>query len=136
MATVFEPRAYHFALRGERVRSFAGLGNEQAQRVAIGNGIAIAVFAGVVDVDRKTRQPLDHVLAGECSMPAGTAGGNVDAGCCGQLLVVDFHLAQVDLARVERDATQRGVANGPRLLPDFLEHEMLVAALFRLNRIP
>ena len=26
--------------------------------------------------------------------------------------------------------------NGPRLLPDLLEHEVLVAALFRLDRIP
>ena len=54
----------------------------------------------------------------------------------GQLFVGNLHLAQEDLARVERDAAQRGVGNGPRLLPDFLEHEVLVAALFRLDRIP
>ena len=53
-----------------------------------------------------------------------------------QLLVGNLHLAQEDLARVERNAAQRGVANGARLLPDFLEHEVLVAALFRLDRIP
>ena len=69
-------------------------------------------------------------------MPTGAAGGNVDAGGVGEFFVGNLHLAQENLARVERDAAQRGVGNGPRLLPDFLEHEVLVAALFRLDRIP
>ena len=54
----------------------------------------------------------------------------------GQFFVGDLHLAQEDLARVERNAAQRGVANGARLLPDLLEHEVLVAAFFRLDRVP
>ena len=33
-------------------------------------------------------------------------------------------------------AAQRGVPHGARLLEDFLEHEMLVAALFRHDRVP
>ena len=128
--------ADHLALGGQGVGGFAGLGDEQAQRVAVGNGIAIAVFAGVVDVDRQAREPLDHVLAGQRRVPAGAAGGDVDAGGVGEFLVADLHLAQEDLAGVERDAAQGGVANGARLLPDFLEHEVLVAALFRLDGIP
>ncbi len=72
--------ANHFALRGERVGGFAGLGDEQAEGVAVGDGIAIAVFAGVVDVDGQTREALDHVLAGEGGVPTGAAGGDVDAG--------------------------------------------------------
>ena len=35
-----------------------------------------------------------------------------------------------------RDAAERGVANGARLLVDFLEHEVLEAALFRHDRVP
>ena len=136
MATVFEPRRDHLALGGERVGGFAGLRDEQAEGVAIGNGIAIAVFAGVVDVDGHAREALDHVFAGERGMPAGAAGGDVDAGGAGEFVVVDFHFAEEDVAGVERDAAEGGVANGARLLPDFLEHEVLVAALFRLDRIP
>ena len=40
------------------------------------------------------------------------------------------------LPESERDAAEGGVADGARLLPDFLEHEVLVAALFRLDGIP
>ena len=57
-------------------------------------------------------------------------------GARGQLFVGDLHFAEEDFAGVERDAAQRGVGNGARLLPDFLEHEVLVAALFRLDGIP
>ncbi len=69
-------------------------------------------------------------------MPTGAAGGDVDAGGAGEFVVVDVHFAEEDAAGVERDAAEGGVANGPRLLPDFLEHEVLVAALFRLDRVP
>ena len=126
----------HLALGGESVGSFAGLGNEQAQGVAIGDGVAIAIFAGVVDVNRKAGEAFDHVLAGERRVPTGAAGGDVDAGGAGQFVVVDLHFAEEDVAGVEGDAAERGVADGARLLPDFLEHEVLVAALFRLDRVP
>ena len=89
----------HFALRGEGVGGFAGLGDEQAEGVAIGNGIAIAVFAGVVDVDGQAREALDHVLAGEGGVPAGAAGGDVDAGGAGELVVGDLHFAEEDACR-------------------------------------
>src|SRR6202795_4305684 len=69
-------------------------------------------------------------------MPTGAAGGDVDAGGRGQLFVVDFHLTEEDLARIERETAERCVADGARLLPDFLEHEVFVAALFRLDWIP
>ena len=101
-----------------------------------GDGIAIAVLAGVVHVHRQPRQPLDHVLAGQGGMPTGAAGGDVDASTRRQFFVGNLHLAEKDLAGVQRDAAQRGVADGARLLPDFLEHEVLVAAFFRLDRIP
>ncbi len=136
MATVFEPRRDHLALRGERVGGLTGLRDEQAEGVAVGNGIAIAVFAGVVDVDGQAGKALDHVFAREGRMPTGSAGGDVDARRGGKLVVADFHFAEEDFAGVERDAAQGGVANGARLLPDFLEHEVLVAALFRLDRVP
>ncbi len=53
-----------------------------------------------------------------------------------ELLFGDLHLVQKDVARVQRDAAQRGVAHGARLLVNFLEHEMLEAALFRHDRVP
>ena len=70
----------HLALRGEGVGGFAGLGDEQAEGVGVGDGVAIAVLAGVVDVDGDAGEALDHVLAGEGGVPAGAAGGDVDLG--------------------------------------------------------
>ena len=69
----------HLALRGQRIGGFAGLGDEQAQRIAVGDGIAIAVFAGVVHIDGQAGQPLDHIFAGQAGVPTGAAGGDVDA---------------------------------------------------------
>ena len=53
-----------------------------------------------------------------------------------EFLVGDLHLAEEDVAGVERDAAEGGVADGAGLLPDFLEHEVLVAALFGLDGVP
>ena len=69
-------------------------------------------------------------------MPAGAAGSDIDARGEANSIVVDLHLAEIDFARVERNAAQRSVGNGARLLPDLLQHEVLVAALFRLDGIP
>ena len=46
------------------------------------------------------------------------------------------HLVEKDAAGIERDASLHRVANGARLLVNFLEHEMLEAAFLRHDRIP
>src|ERR1044071_8028796 len=46
------------------------------------------------------------------------------------------HLVEKHLSAVERDSSLHRVANGARLLVDFLEHEMLEAALLRHDWIP
>ena len=47
-----------------------------------------------------------------------------------------MHLIEEHAAGVMRDAAFNSFANRARLLENFLEHEMLEAAFFRLNRIP
>jgi hypothetical protein len=63
-------------------------------------------------------------------------GGNRDALGGGEFLFSELHLGEVDLAGVKGHAAQRGVSDGARLLPDLLEHEVFVSALFRLDRVP
>ncbi len=48
----------------------------------------------------------------------------------------DLHLVEEDVAGFLRNASQRGVTHRARLLVDFLEHEVLEAALFRHDRVP
>ena len=50
-------------LSGNGVGGFAGLGDDEAEVAGVGDGIAVAVFAGVVDIDGDPCQPLDHELA-------------------------------------------------------------------------
>src|SRR5690348_15187012 len=69
-------------------------------------------------------------------MPTGAASGNVDLLQRLELGFRDVHVVEEDLARVERNAADGGIADGARLLEDFLEHEVLEAALFRHDRVP
>ncbi len=49
---------------------------------------------------------------------------------------VDVHLIDEDAAGLLTHAPQHGIAHGARLLKNFFEHEMLVAAFFRHDGIP
>ena len=126
----------HFFLGGEGVGGFSGLRDEQADGARVDDGVAVAELAGVVDFDGDAGEALDHELAGGGGVPAGAAGGDVDVARVAEGLVGNLHLGEEDFAGVERDAAHGGVADGAGLLEDFLEHEVLVAALFRLDGVP
>ena len=102
----------------------------------VGDGVAVAVFGGVVDVDGEAGEAFDHELAGEPGVPTGAAGGDGDAGGGAEVVVGEAHVAEVDFAGVEGDAAEGGVADGAGLLVDFLEHEVLVAGFFGLDGVP
>ena len=69
-------------------------------------------------------------------MPTGSAGDDVDFLRRAEFGLGDFHLVEENVPRVLRNAAQSRIADGARLLVDFLEHEVLEAALFRHDRIP
>ena len=56
-------------LRGDGVGGFAGLGDEEAEGGGVGDGVAVAVLAGVVDIDGEAGEALDHEFAGERGVP-------------------------------------------------------------------
>ena len=100
--------------------------------------VAVAELAAVVDLDRDARR-------------AARSGTCRPAPACQQVPQASRprrfarrrsasaapELLEVDLARSrDRDAAEQRVAHGPRLLVDLLEHEVLVAALLRLHRVP
>ncbi len=66
----------------------------------------------------------------------GSASGDVDFFCGFELSFRDLHLVKENVPGFLRDPPQRGVADGPRLLVNFLEHEMLEAAFFRHDGVP
>jgi hypothetical protein len=125
-----------FALGGDGVGGFAGLRNQHGHRVGAEDGIAIAPFAGVIDLDRNAGEILDHEFAGESGVPTGAAGGDIDFLQRLEFGFADLHFVEENGAGILRDAAERGVADGAWLLINFLEHEVLEAALFGHDGIP
>src|SRR5260370_16863980 len=89
-----------------------------------------------LDVDGEAGEALDHELAGEASVPGGSAGGDGDLGGGTELVGGDVEVVEEDFAGLEGDAAEGGVADGAGLLVDLLEHEVLVARLFGLDGVP
>src|SRR5260370_29784088 len=89
-----------------------------------------------LDVDGEAGEALDHELAGEASVPGGSAGGDGDLGGGTELVGGDVEVVEEDFAGLEGDAAEGGVADGAGLLVDLLEHEVLVAGLFGLDGVP
>ena len=136
MASVLRAFGFGLALGGDGVGGFAGLRDQQGDGVGANDGIAIAPFAGVIDFHRDAGEALDHELAGLSGVPTGAASDDVDFFRGAEFGLADFHLVEKDVAGVLRDAAEGGVAHGARLLVNFLEHEVLEAALFRHDRVP
>src|ERR1017187_6534396 len=128
--------AFGFALRRQRVGGFARLRNYHGEGAFEPDGIAIAELAAVIDLDGKPRQLFDHELAGESGVPACAAGDDLHLAKARELFRPDIHFIQENAAGLLPHAPQRGIAHGARLLEDLLEHEMLVAALFRHDGVP
>ena len=128
-----------FALACQRVRGFTGLADAHGERFGIEDGIAITELAAVVHFDRQARQPLDHELSGQPRVPAGAACHDAHRIKVAELLLGNLHLVQKNFSRcpAKSPSERQGVMRtGARLLENFFLHEMLVAALFRHDRIP
>ena len=69
-------------------------------------------------------------------MPTGAARDDAHLPELAKLLGRNIHLVQENAAGFLAHAAQRGIAHRARLLKDFLEHEMLVAALFGHDGVP
>ena len=124
------------ALGGDGICRLAGLGDEQADGGRVGDGRAVAILAGVIDLGAQAGEALDHELAGEARVPTCSTSRDGDL-CAGEEIGVgELHLGEEDAAGVCGDAAEDGVADGAGLLVDLLEHEVLVAGLFSLDGVP
>ena len=125
-----------FPQRRQRVRGLARLGDHHGQRAVAGQRIAIAILGSVVDVDAHPRELLDEELPHQRGMPGRPAGQEGDLLDGPQPFGGDVELAQQHGSAVFGQAPGHRLADGPRLLEDLLEHEVLVARLLRRDRIP
>src|SRR5437762_3078974 len=98
--------------------------------------MAIAELASVINSAGNWRRLFNHEFAGKRRVPAGSARDDLDFLERLELFRRDIHLVQKDSTALLTDAPESGVADGARLLKNLLEHEMLVAAFFRHDRVP
>ena len=95
---------FGFALRRSGVGSLAGLSNNDRQLAASDERIAVLEFAGVVDIDGKLHQLLDHVLPGHARVTTGARSDNVYALEIAKFFSADADIVQSHNAFLQRDA--------------------------------
>src|SRR5258708_10752692 len=69
-------------------------------------------------------------------MPAGAARHDATIFEFAKLRLGESHFAKIDFSAVLRNASDKSVAHGARLLKNLLLHVVLVAAFFRHDGIP
>jgi hypothetical protein len=109
---------------GQRVRGFAGLRDDDHQRIGVGNARAVAVFARDLDVARDPGQVLDPLPADEARVVARAAGEHEHRLDSRQRLL----RSGAEKLRADGEHALQRVAHRARLLEDFLLHEMAVRA--------
>ena len=125
-----------FAKRGQRVGGFARLRDDDDERVAIDDEVAIAVLGAVVDFDRQAGEPLDEEFAHQRRVPRRAAGDERDLVDAAQVGVGDTNLFEEHRPVSMLRAAEQRLFGRARLLEDLLEHEMAVAGLLRHDRVP
>ena len=104
--------------RSHGVGRLAGLADRHHQRTRVGHAVAVAVFACHFHIAGDLRNALQPVFGGEAAVVAGAAGENQHA-----VHAVE-HAGRVVAKQIGHDAFDalQRVANGARLLEDFLLH--------------
>ena len=127
------PRAEALCLaqRGHGVERLAGLADNNGKRPFVYNRAAIAELGGQNDLDRHPRQLFEVILADHAHMIRRAAGDDLNA-----VVAAAVEHQSVENDRAIPDAGQDCPAQRLGLLHDLLEHEMLIAALFRGGDLP
>jgi len=129
-----DPPLFRLFHDGDGVRGLARLGDEDEHVVLSHDRVPVPELGGDVDVDGDAQVFLEHVLADETCMVGSAARDHPYASDLvhgRELQLLEVHLAPLFLHPAEER-----IGDGPRLLEDLLQHEMLVAALLRHGARP
>src|SRR5690606_2339870 len=121
---------------GQRIGRLAALRDDEHHIAIPKNGIAIAKFAGVLDLYGNARKLLDEVFPDQTCMPRRAARADDDTLRLLQLLENIHQPSELDRVLLQSDAAANAVFEGLRLLHDPFEHEVLEPALLDLLEVP
>jgi len=115
---------------GQGVCGFAGLADGDQDVPLPDDRVAVAELTGVFDLDRDAGKVLEHVFGDQAGVPTGSTGDDDQAlGFRPHVLVV-VDARHADGTVTEAQPAPQAVCDGAGLFVDFLEHEMLIPALF------
>ncbi|OPZ97750.1 MAG: hypothetical protein BWY71_01505 [Planctomycetes bacterium ADurb.Bin412] len=94
------------------------------------DGIAVAVFRGIIDFCRQLGQLFKEMLGDQAGVVGRAAGGDNDAFGADEFAAEAGDAAQMNLAGRQIEAAAQAGLEGMRLFEDFLGHVMLEAGFF------
>ena len=115
---------FGLAQRAQRVRGFAGLGNDQQHGVAFQRRVAVVKLVGEFHLDRQVGQFLDQILAHQGRVPTGARGRDDDPLDAAQFRGRHVQASKPRGGAFEVKAPAQRVFDRARLLENLLEHEM------------
>ena len=121
---------------GKRVARLARLADDDHQGVLVDDRRTVAELRRNVNLDGDARELLDVVLADKTRMIRRAAGDDVNLIKRIEEFAAPAQLVHDDMLAVLGNARRHRVAHGLRLLVNLLEHEVLVATLFRRLGVP
>ena len=119
----------------EGVHRFTGLGDGDDEGIRSDDRISVPKLARQFDVDGQSCPMLDGVLRHHAGVGRSPTGNHDDLGDVAQHRVIERCLIQLN-ALLCVDASTKRVGDGFGLFCDFLQHEQVVATLFRRRGVP
>ncbi|MCG3768264.1 MAG: hypothetical protein JW394_0368 [Nitrospira sp.] len=130
------PLLFRFTRCGQRVGRLAGLRDRDEEILFLDQRIAIAEFAGDIDLHRRAYHLLQQILPHQPRMPRGAAGHDPNPSDCGKLFRRQADIRQIGLAGIVGIPAAHRIEDCLRLFVNLLQHEMRKATLFCRGGIP
>ena len=116
------------------IQRLSRLADHNDQRPVIHNGVHIPEFGGQRHFHRNAQDPLQVILSDHPHMVGRSTGHDIKLMHTAQIFLRQLEVLQEHLAVT--NAGEDRPAHSLRLLHDLLEHEVLIAALFRCIYLP
>src|SRR5262252_933075 len=97
---------------------------------------SISELGTIIDFRGNLRDLLDHEFADQARMPSGPARHEMNPFDAPRLGGTEANIFQRNLPVFQRDSAAKSIGHRSRLLMDFFEHKMTVAAFARCHRVP
>ena len=118
------PLPFAFAQRRQGIDCLPALADRKHERVFVHRHVAIAKFAGELDLGRNMGETFDQTFADSAGMESRSASGQNDPVDIPQFPRRHVESTELGGALFDGETAAHRIPDGVRLLKDLLEHEM------------